>query len=111
MKRLEDVLNRPLGIMGGRKKLLNRRSVAGVLREIHRLNPARITVCYPTGSVDVPLDILFRLWSDGHLKRVCSHEVTMPRRGWVVLVPRELQARDSTFDPEFEEVKSVRKEL
>jgi hypothetical protein len=88
MKRSEEVLNRPVGIYG--RKCLNRRSVAGVLREIARLNPEVITLCYPTGRIDVTLEILLWLWGPGRLKRVCTHEVTVPRRGWMVLMPRKL---------------------
>ncbi len=68
----------------------HRRTVAAVIREIARLKPEVIVVRYPRGCVEVSLPILFGVWAESGIRQVCTHEVTVPRRGWVVLMPRKL---------------------
>jgi hypothetical protein len=84
MTTLRQVLERPWGL-----KRQRRRSVGGVLREIHHLKPEVIIVPGAAGCVEVSLPLLFELFVlRSRLNHLCSHEVTVPRRGWVVLVPR-----------------------
>jgi hypothetical protein len=87
---LNQILNRPVGVNG--RKWLNRHSAAAVLREIDQLNPEVIILCGARGCVEVTLEILYWVWSDGHLKRLCMYHLTVPRRGWVVLVLRNYLA-------------------
>jgi hypothetical protein len=64
------------------------RTVAAVIREIARIAPEVIILRCPRGCVEVTLPILFDIWAETGVRRICTHVVTVPRPGWVLLVPR-----------------------
>jgi hypothetical protein len=70
----------------------HRRTVGAVIREMAKLNPEVIILCGRPGKCcEVTLPILFDIWAEAGVRCICTHVVTVPRPGWVILVPRKYQ--------------------
>ncbi|WP_263354179.1 hypothetical protein [Acidicapsa acidisoli] len=83
---LEVVLERPLG--RHHRHFRTAAAVIWEIREIHRLRPEVILLRGAKGCCEVTLPLMYDLLLERGIGRRCGYAVTVPRRGWVVLVPR-----------------------
>lgn len=83
-----------VSLLGSRSGL--RHSRLRIKEEINRYSPAMLLVKHGGRCAEVTAEMFFDIAAEmGHSLRNLPWEVTVPRRGWIVLVPRTPVRRTS----------------